>query len=134
MIDAAALHAQTFPGGTVVEMVVPWQTPPKARHRTVEGRTYAPDKADEEATATILRTQWPLNRVLLSTFALTVIAYRKTFQRVDIDNLAKHLLDACNGVLWKDDHQCVALLALKDIDRDNPRTVVCVSSYPQETP
>lgn len=38
----------------------------------------------------------------------------------DIDNLAKSILDACNGVIWKDDSQIVDLHIRKFITSENP--------------
>ena len=125
-------HRQVFGFATIVTLEVPWQTPPKHRHRTNEGRAYNPDADAEQATGTALMTQWK-RPPMEGPFALTVVAYRKTRQKVDIDNLCKHVMDAGNGVLWKDDSQCAALLGFKLIDPTNPRTVIAVSSYPEET-
>ena len=38
----------------------------------------------------------------------------------DIDNLAKGILDACNGVLWKDDSQIVDLHIRKFTTNEKP--------------
>lgn len=42
-------------------------------------------------------------------------------QRPDIDNLAKFVLDALNGVVYKDDEQIVKLVTYKLIDNQDPR-------------
>lgn len=39
--------------------------------------------------------------------------HNKSKRYGDIDNLAKGILDACNGVLWKDDKQIVRLTVEK---------------------
>ena len=39
----------------------------------------------------------------------------------DADNLAKGILDACNGILWADDSQIVRLTVEKNITDGNPR-------------
>lgn len=38
-------------------------------------------------------------------------------QRADVDNYAKLYLDACNGVVWKDDSQIVELIVKKQWHR-----------------
>ena len=50
----------------------------------------------------------------------------------DIDNMAKFVLDACNGLLYQDDRQVVKLTLLKLRDNDglcNGRTVLDVKEY-----
>lgn len=49
-----------------------------------------------------------------------------TARRVDVDNLAKLVLDALNGVVWRDDSLIAELRVSKGIDRVEPRTVVRV--------
>lgn len=45
--------------------------------------------------------------------------------RPDLDNLAKSILDACNGVIYKDDAQIVDLITHKRYD-DSPRVEVTI--------
>jgi len=45
--------------------------------------------------------------------------------RIDCDNIAKNVLDALNGVLWKDDAQ-VADLRVRKVYTDSPRTEITV--------
>lgn len=45
-------------------------------------------------------------------------------RRRDVDNLAKAVTDAGNGVLYVDDWQIADLRATRTIDRDNPRAEV----------
>jgi len=53
--------------------------------------------------------------------------FMPTRRLVDIDNLAKNVLDSCNGVLWVDDALVTRLDIIRSIDIDNPRTVVLVT-------
>lgn len=46
--------------------------------------------------------------------------------RPDVDNYAKNILDALNGVLWVDDSAVVTMTCAK-VYSDNPRAVVSVS-------
>jgi Holliday junction resolvase RusA-like endonuclease len=48
-------------------------------------------------------------------------------RRADIDNLAKGILDAGNGVLWRDDSQITQLVLRRDVDPENPRAIVTVA-------
>jgi Holliday junction resolvase RusA-like endonuclease len=61
---------------------------------------------------------------------LLVGLYRRTFRRVDIDNLTKTVLDAGVGVVWVDDSQVVSLVARILPDPDNPRTEIVVWAMP----
>lgn len=45
--------------------------------------------------------------------------YASTRQRRDVDNLTKTVLDACNGIAWRDDAQVVRLVV--DLVRGDPR-------------
>lgn len=51
---------------------------------------------------------------------------RATRRRVDIDNLAKAVMDAGTGIVWADDSQVTLLLCRILINHDEPRTEVVV--------
>jgi Holliday junction resolvase RusA-like endonuclease len=48
--------------------------------------------------------------------------HRADKRRCDVDNLQKLLLDACNGILWKDDSQIVEIKAVLERASDEPGT------------
>ena len=50
--------------------------------------------------------------------------FRSNAVPADIDNLAKLVQDALNGIAYLDDRQIVYLAVTKAIDRDNPRTEI----------
>lgn len=50
-------------------------------------------------------------------------------QRIDTDNLLKHVCDAANGILWEDDSQVTAVYGAMELDPDEPRTVVIVGEH-----
>ena len=56
--------------------------------------------------------------------AVTLRFYRSDRRRVDSDNLAKHVLDAMNGILYDDDDQVVSLTIEKHIGQKRPRTEI----------
>lgn len=104
--------------------VVPWQ-----RTASVNGRRITP--ARQRSYQDRVRwlglaarpDGWPLDDA--ARYRLHVDVYRDA-RRLDLDNALKTYGDALNGVLWLDDSQVWTLSAERHIDRENPRTVVCV--------
>lgn len=99
---------------------------PKERPRVVRGGTYTPMRtlAAEHAISTAARLAGchPTHAPIW----LSVRFYRSTHRRCDLDNLAKTVLDALNGVAYADDSQVIQLEAYKFVDAANPRTEVTV--------
>lgn len=60
--------------------------------------------------------------------ALVVVASKR---RSDLDNFAKQLGDAGNGLLWEDDSQIDEWLIRRRVDRENPRVEVVVRMLPE---
>lgn len=48
-------------------------------------------------------------------------------RRVDLDNLSKGVLDACNEVVWKDDNQVVSLTLIKRTGCKEPGVAATVA-------
>lgn len=104
----------------------------KQRHRTTaSGRVYAPDAEAEQDTASkVVAALRPAERqILTGNVALVMLCYRQNAQPIDADNLAKHLMDAGNGVLWLDDVQVTGLACLVELDRESPRTVLAFGEH-----
>jgi Holliday junction resolvase RusA-like endonuclease len=57
---------------------------------------------------------------------LLVAFYRATRRRCDVDNLAKAIMDAGNGLVWVDDSQIIKLVAEVRLDAERPRAEVVV--------
>lgn len=104
----------------------PWS---KSRPRFARGRTYAPrdDVAAERATKTRLLMAKPT--VFAGNVMLACRFYRPNFQRIDADNLLKHVCDSANGVLWADDSQVTLVLAEVHHDASNPRTILLAANH-----
>jgi Holliday junction resolvase RusA-like endonuclease len=102
---------------------------PKARARLGKGGTYTPARtvAYERLvalTAVAARQSvvgWPLTG---ATYSITMSMSRSG--RFDVDNVAKAILDACNGVLWRDDSAVHEIHAVR-VEGD-PRLVVEVEA------
>ena len=54
---------------------------------------------------------------------------RKDKRRVDLDNLCKAVLDACNGIVWEDDNQIIELHLFKLIDKEDPGVGIRVDYF-----
>lgn len=120
MGQSDTMHMITIPGA-------PWS---KARPRfNRKGFAYThPDDIDaEHRTAIYLRQS--VRQPYTGNVGVACLFYRPNHQRIDCDNLLKHVCDAANGVLWKDDSQCTALMGFIELDATNPRTVIIVGEH-----
>jgi Holliday junction resolvase RusA-like endonuclease len=105
----------------------PWS---KSRPRfTRRGRPYQPrdDRLAEQALRTRLSQRvsesFPGNVMLLCRF------YRANLQRIDADNLIKHVCDSATGVLWHDDSQVTLVVGEVLYDPERPRTIILVGNH-----
>lgn len=97
----------------------------KARPRvTRSGNTYTPGTTEAYAQKVQLCARTAGVRPLSCEFTVGISFYMPTVRRVDVDNLAKGILDALNGVAWEDDSQVFQLHVLRLLDRASPRAVV----------
>lgn len=97
------------------ELLIPPQ--PKGRHRTGRGHTYTPAKtvayeaAVKQAWLKVCPgvPEWPMDAWISAEIAFAVARSSQ-----DLDNLAKAVLDALNGVAYKDDSQVIDLTLRKE--------------------
>jgi hypothetical protein len=95
----------------------------KPRPRFARGRAYPDRKAESAEDA--LGFQLRRGPKFESNVVVACLFYRKSFQRIDVDNLLKFVLDASTkGRMWEDDSQVTALVGVLDLDSANPRTVI----------
>lgn len=114
----------------VTAVVMPGAPYSKSRPRfSRNGRTYvkAADRAAEDMTAWRLRQA--IDQPSTGNVAMVCIFIRPNRQRIDVDNMLKHVCDAANGIVWLDDSQCTALLGVAELDEDNPRTIVAFTNH-----
>lgn len=99
---------------------------PKARPRLGRHGTYTPSKTKmaEREMATLAKLQWGARPHLVSPLSVVITvsilkpaSKKKSVLfpcvRPDIDNYAKLVCDALNGIVWKDDGQICELLVRK---------------------
>lgn len=105
----------------------PWS---KSRPRfSRAGHAYQPrdDRAQAEALA------WRMRGFLAERFpanvAVACIFFRPNRQRIDADNMLKHVLDSATGVAWEDDSQVTAVLGVIELDAERPRTVIAFGEH-----
>lgn len=123
-----------------LRVVIPGNPAPKGRPRFVRHpatgrmRAITPKRtlayeAHVRTSALAASTRWP-HRNGRGPYKAEIRVWTKTWQRRDVDNLAKTILDACNHVLWHDDADVHHLIATRAVDAVNPRvelTVTCLA-------
>lgn len=101
---------------------------PKGRPRIFRGHGVTPKRTRDAEKSLREFAAWRMRGEGLDPFAgplrVRLSFSRATARRCDLDNLAKLVLDALNGIAFVDDSQIVELVATKDVDRTHPRTVV----------
>jgi Holliday junction resolvase RusA-like endonuclease len=112
--------------------VVPWQ-----RAASVGARRFTPAKqrayqANVRMHALAARPRGPWLPSKHARYRVDVEAFLPDERRRDLDNVAKTILDALNGVLYLDDSQVVTLLVATHIDRERPRVEVAVAEVERE--
>lgn len=117
--------------GTLYRLTMPGNPQPKERAQTVTTRqgkrmsfTPARTRQAENAIKAAARLRWPKVRPMEGRWTVEMNFYRDSRRRVDLDNLAKTMQDALNGILWVDDSDIQVLVLSKHIDRASPRTEV----------
>lgn len=117
----------------MLALTVPVEPRPLARPRVVKGHTYTPKESEahkrlvafhvKRAMAQRARGVFPLRGPLL----VKLDFFLGDRRRVDVDNLAKMVLDALTlARVWEDDSQVVVLAAHKYAPSASPRTWITV--------
>lgn len=103
---------------------------PRARY-TKAGVTYTPmkDRRAEARTAGYFRHLRRTQPPMTGNVAIACIFFRSNRQRIDDDNMLKHICDAATGVLWIDDSQVTAIVGIVEYDTDLPRTLVAIAHH-----
>jgi Holliday junction resolvase RusA-like endonuclease len=110
--------------------VIPGNPPSKSRPRfTRSGHAFTPkdDRILEARTKRFLSTV--MDGPQHGNLAMGCVFFRPNRQRIDVDNMLKHVCDAATGVLWDDDSQVTALLGVAELAPDNPRTIIVIAHH-----
>jgi Holliday junction resolvase RusA-like endonuclease len=91
----------------------------KVKTRSARGYTPETTKQFQENIGWLLRSA-KVVRNDVDDLGVHAVFYVSTFQRRDLDNLIKSLLDGCNSVAWRDDQQVTRLTSDLVRDSDNP--------------
>lgn len=113
----------------VISFVVPGPPVPKGRPRlTRTGHAYTPARtvAFERLVRQCATAAMAGREPVTGRLAVAIDFAVPDRRRSDIDNLAKGVLDAGNGVLWADDSQIAQLTLRREVDAENPHTTVTV--------
>ena len=99
---------------------------PAPRPRFGQGRTYMPSRytAYKLALAWAFKAKMGRRKPMRGSIILVLDFYRKTRGKVDLDNLAKTVMDAGNGVVWEDDSQIIDKHTRKFLGCAEPRTEI----------
>ncbi|MFF4388517.1 RusA family crossover junction endodeoxyribonuclease [Streptomyces sp. NPDC001552] len=130
--ERAGLLAQAIAPGAADVRVLVYDGPPasKARPRfTKEGGAYKSTKDRDAEQRTALRIKSAFPRPWTGNLALGCVFFRPDRQRVDVDNLLKHVCDAGNGIGWVDDEQITAVYGVAELDAARPRTLLVVARH-----
>ncbi len=119
--------------GPAFVLVVDGDPPSKARPRFVgkagRKRAYTPQRQKDHEVYLGWRFRQKLTEPLKGNLAVACIFFRRTLQRVDVDNMVKHVLDSGTHICWEDDSQITGLSVVLEYDPSNPRTIVAVGPH-----
>lgn len=123
--------------GEVFVIQLPGQPQSKQRPRLGKGVIYTPNgtRQAERAIGLLFKSKFPGHRPdKKNRFGIRILFQcgPQHGRRGDVDNMAKLVLDALNGVLWKDDSQ-VAEICAKVIKKvDHPSTTIYAYTIPDK--
>jgi Holliday junction resolvase RusA-like endonuclease len=102
-------------------------------NRGSKSRTYTPEKtkqAEQNVAAHFRRTVPGWRPHGLHGFGVMAVFFTESFQRRDVDNMIKLILDACNKVVWEDDVQVTEVSGRVVRGVDEPRTEIAIYITP----
>ena len=114
-----------------MKFIIPGKPQPKERpRRTPNGTWYTPTKTrNYERMVGMCALDAGVN--FKGPVSVQIDIYWPDRRRRDLDNAAKSICDAMNGIVYSDDSQIQELKITANIDRDNPRAEVSVEEVQQ---
>ncbi len=112
----------------MIQFWVPGNPIPKQSFRYKKGGGYQPKRVTEwqEAVGWCAKAAMAGAEPLEGMLRVELNCKRKNKRGVDVGNLEKPILDACNKIVWEDDVQIVDLRITKTHDKENPGVLVTV--------
>jgi Holliday junction resolvase RusA-like endonuclease len=105
---------------------------PVSKPRPRFTRTGKPYRTRQDVDAE-QRIAWHLRRLFArpwtGNIALGCVFFRPDKQRIDVDNMLKHVCDAANGIAWVDDSQVTAVYGVAELDVERPRTLLVFARH-----
>jgi Holliday junction resolvase RusA-like endonuclease len=113
---------------TRYQLIVPGNPAPKRRPRCGRhgAHTDARTRAAENTIAWEWKNAYPGHEPLAGMLGVSLLFYENAKHPADVDNMAKLVLDALNGVAWVDDRQIASLHATVYRDHPDPTTRITV--------
>jgi Holliday junction resolvase RusA-like endonuclease len=98
------------------------------RTRGGKVRTVTPERTVqyEAALGWMLKPHIGGRRNMVDDLAVIAVFHLPTRRKADSDNLLKALMDACTGVVWRDDDQVATILSRRVRPSRPPRLDLCV--------
>jgi Holliday junction resolvase RusA-like endonuclease len=101
---------------SIIDTWIPGEPLPMARprfdSRSRRSYTDARSEAEQNRIKWLLKAERP-RCALEGALEVRLLFRRTTRSKVDVDNLAKMVLDAAKGIVWHDDHQVHRLVVVK---------------------
>jgi len=111
----------------MIQFWVPGNPVPKQSFRYKKSGSYQPKRVkDWQEAVGWMALSATSGEVLERDVRVELNFKRKDKRKVDLDNLSKAVLDACNGVVWADDRQIVTLYLTKEYDPADPGVLVSI--------
>lgn len=112
----------------MIAFTVPGCPRPKERaRRGNKGGWYTPRRTSTyEAAVGWFARAAGVRRPLDGPVSLTLTLWFPDRRRRDQDNVTKSVMDALNGIVWRDDSQVAKLVVMRGIDKEHPRAEVVV--------
>jgi Holliday junction resolvase RusA-like endonuclease len=127
-------HAMGRPRARRVGKFIRVYEPTGSKKWKTEARKRMMEALEVDGSEPVFRSGIPLHVTIMAVFPLPKSEHRKKTvplikwhtKKKDIDNIAKAVLDAGNGVIWADDGQVVLLTATKMVARQGDDPCVAI--------
>ena len=105
----------------MIHLVIPGRPVPKERHRSGKGRTYTPPRTRAFERKVRLAAMAHQAKRVEGEVRVDVLVVHPDMRHGDVDNYAKALLDACQGVLFGNDKKAAELHVYRAVDKEETR-------------